>query len=179
MFGDLNLSLLESYDSGRAYSASAAINARTFPGAPSTAAYTAVPATATYYFRPRGSFRFDDATRTDLGVNWSKPVWHVNLFAQAEVINVFNEHALTGNALGGGVSTTVTVGNASFNPFTQTPRECPQSSTVAQCNAAFPVVAGDPNSGWNYKLSDAFGKATSFTGYQQARTYQFSLGLRF
>ncbi len=174
-FGSLNTTVLESYDSGRPYAAAASIDLLNYAGAPKIPAYVGGgPATGTYYINGRDGFRFAGATHTDLALNYSYPIGHVNLFAEGRVINGFNQHAISGSPTGGGIDTSVLAAgnNANFaavNPFTTTPVACPPSSTLAQCKAA----------GANYQLSPTFGKPTSFTAYQQARTYYFSVGARY
>ena len=56
-----------------------------------------------------------------------------------------------------------------FNPFTDTPIECPQGNTPAQCTA---LKA-------NWQKGPDFGKPTSANSYQAARTYAVSFGARF
>jgi len=163
-FGTLNTSVLESYDSGRPYAAALTIRTFGYSGVYNGAGYSsATPvSTATYYLNgQRDGFRFDDATHTDLALNYMLPISRAQLFVEARMTNLFNEHAPSGSPTGGGVSTsTLARGNSAaytvFNPFTQTPVE-----------------------GVNYALASNFGQATSFTGYQAARNYYFSIGARF
>jgi carboxypeptidase family protein/TonB-dependent receptor-like protein len=180
-FGDLNTSVLQSYDSGRPYPTLFSAALRTYSGAPSIPAYVGgAPSTANYYVC-RDCNRFQAASSTDLALNYALPIVHsAQFFVRAVLTNLFNNHALSGTGVGAttanpGISTTVnSAGNQSanfvpFNPFTQTPVACPQSTPSAQCKAL----------GANYQLASNFGQATSFFGYQQSRTYQFSLGARF
>jgi len=173
--GNLNVAALESYDSGRPYAAAASIDLLNYAGAPKIPAYVGGgPATGTYYINGRDGFRFAGATHTDLALNYSYPIGHVQLFAEGRLINAFNAHAVSGSPTGGGIDTTVTSsGNSSnfapFNPFTTKPVACDPTFTGAQCKAA----------GANYQISPTFGKPISFTAYQQARTYYFSVGARY
>ena len=81
---------------------------------------------------------------------------------------------LGGNTL---VNTAATNSNfTAFNPFTQTPLECPRGTALASCKAM----------GANYQLGSAFGTvintATTFSqngNFQLPRTYLFSAGVRF
>ena len=67
-------------------------------------------------------------------------------------------------------SAAITVYSANrFNPFTETPRECPQFTPNATCIAQ----------GFNWKKNDTFGTPTSVASYQLPLTYRFSVGLRF
>ena len=112
-FGDLNVSVLERWDSGTAYSAFANVQVRSYVENPG---YATPPRTATYFFSDRGAFRTDDVTATDLALNWTLPITRVQLFIQGEILNVFNEQAVIAP------STTVNV-LGDFNPFTETPVE--------------------------------------------------------
>ena len=56
-----------------------------------------------------------------------------------------------------------------FNPFTTTPVECPQTTAAASCKAL----------GANWQKGSLFGQPTGPTSYQLARTFQVSVGVRF
>ena len=58
---------------------------------------------------------------------------------------------------------------APFNPFTDTPKECPKGTAAADCAAM--------NANW--QLDPNFGKATNKDAYQVPRTYRFAVGVRF
>jgi hypothetical protein len=109
-------------------------------------------------------------------LNYRYPISRIELFANGEMLNAFNRHDPII------VSTTVNTFTGStqrpFNPFIDTPRECPQGQTTAQC------VAG----GYNWQKASTFGQPTSAaastptsttTNFQVARTYRVSLGVRF
>lgn len=187
--GRFSIGLLERYDSGTPYSASGGIpitsamltDANKNPIYPNGTKrdtahdYATRPTSVTYYFSDRGAYRFDTLTATDLAVNYELPVKVAGLFVKAEVRNVFNEIANVG-----GDSTVFTASNSgrglsAFNPFTQTPVECPQGSTAAQCSAM----------GANWMKGPNFGKPLTDTtfasqgSYQLPRTYLFSFGARF
>lgn len=154
IIGNLNVSLLQRYDSGLAYSQSFTADIDSYAGAPDPDAlgYESAPGTATYYLC-RGCMRGEDETRTDIAVNFSRPVWRAEVFVQADVLNVFNETALSNTA---GLTTGITRTSTYFNPFTTVPVEDA-----------------------HYRKNSGYGTAASFTAYQLARTYQFSLGFRF
>ena len=153
LFGTLNISVLQQYNSGLAYNETFTANTLTFPGAPTGLDYAGgTPSTATYFIC-RGCNRMDDETRTDLALNYAKRIWQVELFAQGELLNAFNEDAVIDPTR---INTTITRTGTAFNPFTTAP------------------VAGT-----HYNKSSSFGNPTSFQAYQLARTYQFSLGVRF
>ncbi len=159
--GNVNVSLLQRFDSGTPYSATGNVNVGSFVTNPG---YATPPTSQLYYFSDRGEFRTEDVTATDLALNWSLPISVVNLFFQGEVINVFDEQAVVTP------SSSVNVINANrFNPFTETPRECPQFTPLSQCTAQ----------GFNWRKADTFGTATGVASYQLPLTYRFSVGLRF
>jgi len=159
--GRLNVSLLESVDSGRAYSAASLVPAGqgiritpyvTNPG------YATPPSRVNYYFSDRGEYRWDTATSTDVALNYEIPIRRARVFIQAELLNVFDEQAqINGSTRVGFI--------APFDPFTETPRECPQGST--DCAGA------------HWQKPAMFGKARSASDYQRPRTYRFSAGFRF
>ncbi|HUP65932.1 MAG TPA: TonB-dependent receptor [Thermoanaerobaculia bacterium] len=145
--GNLNISLLQRFDSGTPYSAfTAALPVVDYVNDPG---YATPPDSVEYFFSDRGEFRWEDQTATDLALNWTGGAFGLNLFAEAEVFNLFDESAqINGN-------TSVAVLEP-FNPFTETPVE-----------------------GVHWQKGGNFGNATSVNHYQLPRTYRFSLGLRF
>ncbi len=60
-------------------------------------------------------------------------------------------------------------GLKAFNPFTDTPIECPQGNTAAQCTSM--------NANW--QKGPLFGQGLSKDAYQTPRTYRISAGVRF
>ena len=178
--GKLNVTAIQSYDSGRAYSITGSINAVTSPGAPATNPgylLSSIGDAHTYYFSKRGGLRTDDWTSTDIALNYSVPIKMVELFVQGQVLNLFDEDAVNNIYLGNMDFTVYTQRSQNpaitdaakrlvqFNPRTDTPQECAQGST--DCT------------GKHFQLGPNFGKAITQDGYQAARTYRFSLGLRF
>jgi outer membrane receptor protein involved in Fe transport len=168
--GRFNISVLERFDSGTPYSAVGPVDPIAWgvadPGYLNAA--TSSAGGYNYYFSDRGAFRWDNITATDLGLNFSLPISRASFFAQADIVNVLNEHVqVAGN------TTVRTAFNSSrmapFNPFTDTPKECPQGNTAVQCRAL----------GANWQKGDNFGKATGVTNYQLPRTYRASLGFKF
>lgn len=157
--GNLNISLLERFDSGVAYSASQNIDTRPYVTNPG---YATPPSQITYFFSDRGEYRADNLTATDLALNWTIPVSRVSFFVQGEIINLFNEQAVV--TPGAGVTTF-----NSFNPFTETPRECPQGTASSVCAAQ----------GYHWRKNATFGEATAAASYQLPFTYRASVGLRF
>ena len=180
-FGALNIGLLQRYHTGVPYSAAASIN----PVGVTNPGYAQPPSQVQYYFGKRGAFRLDDIFQTDLNVTYSIPITKVSLFVKGDVLNALNRHDIenvegtsferaASSASGGVINRTVrTSRNTSnllpFNPFTDTPKECPQTTALADCKAL----------GANYQLDPNFGKPTNRDAYQLPRTYRVSVGVRF
>jgi outer membrane receptor protein involved in Fe transport len=199
--GNFNVSAIESYDSGFSYSAIGAVdptgrNANfSFTGAPANPGYTlsAISSSENYFFSKRGAFRSDSRLGTDLAINYSLPLMgKVQFFARGDVLNVFNNQKIvdpslidtsvitsrTGTAVvfnPDGTVKTLNSGLSPFNPFKDTPIECPQGAAATVCASMHA----------NYQLGANFGKAISADAFQYAdrslatRTYRFSAGIRF
>jgi hypothetical protein len=197
--GTVNLAAIESFDSGFAYSAVGAVDPTGrnatfhYTGVPVNPGYalTAISSSENYFFSGRGAFRSASRLATDLALNYSIPLYgKAQFFARADLLNIFNTQRIVDPSL---IDTTVftartgvTTLNADgtvksgpglfpFNPFTDTPLECPQGNTPTQCY----------NMHANWQKGANFGKALSAGAFQLAdrslagRTYRFSLGLRF
>jgi outer membrane receptor protein involved in Fe transport len=203
--GHFNLGLIERYDSGTPFSASQSILtcsmdptsanptactsanlAKFYPNGtavPTDVAhkYANLPTSSTYFFSPRGAYRWNSVIATDLALNYELPIHNFAFFAKAEVRNAFNHKAtIGGNSL---VSTAAiadpgknTSSFAVFNPFTQSPKECPRGTALADCKAM----------GANYQLGPLFGQpngtATTFSqagNFQLPRTWLYAIGARF
>jgi outer membrane receptor protein involved in Fe transport len=172
--GNWNFSLLERYETGRAYGLFGSIDIResaTFygtgrPGGVANPGYltASVPTSVTYWFEAPGERRFEDFAATDLAVNYNTdPSWlrGFSIFVQGEVTNVFNAHAQTGGNRA--VITALTDSSLQrFNPFVDEPVE-----------------------GVHWRKGPLFGLPTAATtgtvagSYQTPRTYRVSLGVRF
>ncbi len=168
-FADIDASLLQTYHSGRRYSATAPIDVRSFVSNPG---YQLPPNVQTYMFTERGGLEVDDITATNAGLILSRRVASVELFLDTEVLNVFNEHRIENPALlNRTVRTNRTDRNlAAFDPFETTPVECPRgvATSSAQCKG----IA-------HFQLVPQFGTPTRAEAYQVPRTFQFSFGVRF
>lgn len=166
----ISLSVLHSYDSGLPYSISGPINLTRYSGAPANLGYNSVP-NGLYYFSDRGALRTDNVNSTDLALRYSIRVGLAELFAQGDLLNIFNNSGIADpQRLGTTVSTAATSTTfAPFNPKTQTPIECPRGVAAATCTAM----------GANYQLAANFGQPLNDLAYQRPRTYRFSLGARF
>ncbi|HEV2722825.1 MAG TPA: TonB-dependent receptor, partial [Thermoanaerobaculia bacterium] len=180
--GNMNVSAIQSADSGRAFSAVGAVSIApgAYTGAPTAASTpyyvrSQLGTSADYFFSPRGAFRTPSVFSTDLAYNWNLPAFaKTTVFLQAQALNIFNNSKVA-TIVGGQLDTTVKTsrtsgaGLAAFNPFTGTPIECPKGTRAADCTAM----------GANWQLGDAFGQGISKDAYQTPRTYRFAVGLRF
>jgi hypothetical protein len=158
---DFNVTVLETYASGRAYNALGTIDDRSFTTNPG---YEDPPAFVNYYFGGgRAGFRFEDMTRTDLALNVNLKIWKsLEVFVQPELINVFNEKALTGGRIGIDSSTTVNTRASAGAPLQN-----------------FDPRATEPVEGTHYTYASNFGHAIGRDAYQLPRTFRFSVGVRF
>ncbi len=168
--GNLNVSVLQSYDSALPYSAVGTIDFA-YTGAPNIARYSNPPTDGTYFFSDRGEFRVDDITRTDFAVNYTLPIWRVQLFVQADLLNALGEDGIEAPGfINTAIMTRFDSANfAPFHPFTVTPKECPRGVSGADCKAM----------GAHFQKSVGFGTPSSASAYQLARTYRFAAGVRF
>lgn len=176
-FGDVNLSVLQSYDSGLPYGAVGTIDAsgrrpgNSFPGSPANPGYTLsqLGDQHTYYFTGRDAFRTDDIWSTDLALSYVTPrLFGVELFLKAAVFNLFNQAAVV-NPDANVITrrTSASAGLVAFNPKTDTPVEC-----TAPTGTACPA-------GTNWRKGPDFGRPTGVSSYQIPLTVAFSAGLRF
>ncbi len=178
--GNFVVSGIQSADSGRPYSAVGTIGVApgTYPGAPAKPSYytdSQLGSTNNYYFSQRGAFRTPSIFSTDLALNYELPVIHRGtLFVQGQVLNVTNNSKVN-NLVSGQFDTTIRTARTSgsgltaFNPFTDTPVECPQGQNATQCKAL--------NANW--QKGPLFGQGLSKDAYQTPRTYRVSVGVRF
>jgi hypothetical protein len=146
-----------------------------------------------YYFSDRGEYRTSARLATDLALVYTTPSFgRVSAFVRGDVLNVFNTNeivdpsllnvdVLTSRTAGApvlradGTVQTLNSGLRPFNPFTDTPKECPQGNTPQQCY----------DMGANWQKGARFGQANSADALQVAdrtlapRTYRLSVGFRF
>ena len=178
-YGNLDLSLLERYHSGIPIYAFGVINpgkSNALPTGVVNPGYALPPTQVAYFFTPRGDLRLDNIYETSFTVNYSLPISRANLFFKGDIINLFNnqgvEQAATsaGNVVQQRVFTNFNRSSLKpFNPFTDTPKQCPKGTAAADCTA---MAA-------NWQLDPNFGKATNKDAYQTPRTYRFAVGVRF
>jgi hypothetical protein len=174
--GNLNISVLQNFDSGTPFSVvgnistldAAGVN---WSGVPADR-YATDPTTTTYFFGERGGLRWEDVSSTDLALNYTLPIWQLEVYAQGEVLNTFNEEAQVG-------------GNVTV--LTATSAACIQNTGAnvgARC-ARFNPKTETPVEGIHYRKGATFGQPTAATtfstqgSFQLPRTYRLSLGLRF
>ena len=168
--GSLEGTLMQSYDSGLPYSIAGAINLTRYTGAPANLGYASVP-NGLYYFSGRGELRGESIRSTDLALRYSVRLSAIELFAQGDLLNAFNNSALF-DPLRLGTTVTTAATSTTFLPFDpakQTPIECPRGTAAAACTAM----------GANYQLATNFGQALNNLAYQSPRTVRMSLGVRF
>ena len=177
--GTTTLGLLQFFNTGAPYGSAGTIDTRPFVANPG---YVNPPASETYWFQPRDTYRLAKLWRTDLALNWSRRLGlkSSEIFFRGTVLNVFNRLEITNFTYGGADGTCGTGGCINttiqtnrqvtslprFNPFTQTPVE-----GVNWRKAPNTAAAGLPSNG--------FGGPTSRYAYQTPRTYGFSFGVRF
>jgi hypothetical protein len=187
--GNINLSVIENFDSGFAYSARGDIDATgrnanfRYTGLAANPGYTlsAAGTLHDYFFSDRGEFRTADRLATDFAIGYTVPIFQqLAFFLRADVLNVFDTQEIVNPAqLNTSIITSRTGGTASglkaFNPFTETPIECPQGAPASQCSSM----------GAHWQKGPLFGQPNSADALQVAdrslapRTYRFTLGLRF
>lgn len=156
--GDVNLGVMQRFDSALPYDENAVIDSRPYVTNPG---YITPPSTVTYYFSGRYGLRWDNIFTTDLSLTWNRKLPALStteVFFRGMVTNLFNNMGqVSGDSQ---VFTSTSPGQVkglqAFNPFTT-----------------------QPVYGVNWVRSTTFGQATGVGDYQPARTFSFSLGLRF
>jgi len=153
--GRAALGLVQRLESGLAWSAVGNINPRAYVVNPG---YVTPPTSVQYFFGPRGEYRTDTLSATDLSINWSHPLPGAKrgqVFARAVLVNIFNRSAAIR------VNKTVLTRNDSaaylaFNPFSDTPVP-----------------------GVHYGFGSDFGQPISPFDYQAPREFSMAFGVRF
>jgi outer membrane receptor for ferrienterochelin and colicin len=153
------IGVMQSYNSGRPYSADAAIDTRPYVTNPG---YVTPDSSITYYFEGRGAYMTEGVSFTDLSLNYYLPLGiskRSEVFVRFVVDNLFNQSAQDGS----GDETVYTASNQ--NP--------------ARTMQAFNPFTTQPVRGTNYELGPNFGKPIEAGDYQTPRSYYFALGFRF
>src|SRR5262245_16013623 len=153
--GRVDLGLVQRADSGVAVDVNGSIDTRPYVTNPG---YITPIGNVSYYFIPRGDFRWDPVYSTDFSFTWGKRLPQLSrteVFFRGVITNLFNNAAVTR----GDIAINTRFNNTAFqafNPFTTAP--------VQGVN-------------WNY--GDTFGQPANFDDYQPARLFSFSVGVRF
>ncbi len=152
--GSLNVSAIQSIDTGIPYGAVGLVASRPYvTGAP---AYATPPSSVNYYFTARDAFRTDTIYRTDLSLMFSTRIaGSVEIYVQPQVLNVLNRQGLIG------VSTSV------------------RTSVNSSAYTRFDPFNSAPVRGVNWDYASTFGKARSNLDYQLPRTFTLAAGVRF
>ncbi len=121
-----------------------------------------------YFFGGRGNISTESITATDLGVQYTLPIKKIDLYVRLDAFNVFNEQAIDG------FNEEILTNDdedwlAPFNPFTETPVECPQGATPEACQ----------DMGANWQKGPNFGEPTSESSYQAPRSFRVAFGIQF
>ncbi len=169
--GNLGVSAIFQANSGTPYSAVGTVDVSSYVTNPG---YAVPPSNSDYSFSPRGAFTTEAWYQLDLALNYSFRIGTVELFAQPQVLNVFNTQHIASNSY---ISTAVYTNLnrsylARFDPFTQNHDalvECPRDADAATCNAM----------GAQWQLGPTFGQANNALAYQTPRTFRLSVGVRF
>jgi outer membrane receptor protein involved in Fe transport len=169
----LNVSLLENYFSGHPYSAIGQVR----PGAYVTnPGYVGPPVRVDYYFGGRGAFETDDVLRTDIAATYTFKLHGLDFSIRPEVINVFNADNVDTTDVRYLDQTVITADN------TSAARICTQAPVNASgfrgC-LPFNPFTDTPVEHVNWEKGPNFGKPINPLGYQQPRTYRFSVRLGF
>jgi outer membrane receptor for ferrienterochelin and colicin len=159
-FGNLNVSLLQSFDTGTPYGAFGTVTIRPYVTNPG---YLQPPVSSTYYFTGRDEFRTEDIWRTDLALNYAFSAGPVEIFVQPQLLNAFNNQGVIAVDQTVETATNRPRDYAAFDPFTSVP------------------VRGERGSGANWNYAASFGKPRPANNldYQLPRTFQLSVGVRF
>jgi hypothetical protein len=178
----LTLSFLETLGSGLPYGVLGTVDARSFVD-PAIAAKYVTPQGAsseTYYYTNRDAFHTEGFSRTDFSASYNYGInagpRKVDLFIQAQVLNIFNQQDLCGCGdtvfTNGGKLQLISISGASQNQSILTPVN---SATMAKFN---PFIA-TPVEGVNFAKTAAFGTPLSRFSYDSPREFRLTFGVRF
>jgi len=157
-FGSFTIGAIQRYDSGTPYEMVMAVNPSPYVANPG---YLKPPTSISYFVSERGALRTDNISNTDLSFVWSKKVVATTeVFFRVLAFNVFNRQGVMS------VDTTVS-SNAS-----------PGSYTAASLPAFNPFTTA-PVEGVNWRLGPQFGAPVAPSSYQNPRSINFSIGVRF
>ena len=130
--------------------------------------YAMPPETMRYNFTAPDAYRTDTVNSTDIAATLTFKVGKgVEVYVNPQVWNVFNGRAVVTPNTQVLTAFHKPKNLARFNPFAETPKECPQGTT---CNLA---------EGYSWQKGPDFGKPVSPTDYQTPRTFLLNVGVRF
>jgi carboxypeptidase family protein len=174
----LTLSFMETLESGVPYGGSSASGVNPIPFVTNPGYATPPPGTlTTYYFTARDAFRTQGQKRTDFAANYAYNVKGgggrtVNLFVQAQIINLFNEFQLCGCG-----------GTVFQNGGSVTQTNIDQTVRTAVTNSAlyttFNPFTTTPVQGVNWDYGPVFGQALRRAAWTSPRQFRVSFGVRF
>ena len=138
-------------------------------------------ASETYYYTNRDAFRSDGFSRTDFAANYNYGVGvgarKVDLFIQAQVVNILNQQDLCGCGgtvfVNGGNLQLGRISGASQNQSIQTP--VLNAATMAKFNP----LTTTPVEGVNFAKSATFGTPVNRFSYTSPREFRVTFGVRF
>jgi hypothetical protein len=136
--------------------------------------------TTTYFFGPRDEFHTEGQRRTDLAFNYTHPIGRPNgmqVFAQAQILNVFNEFQLCG--CGSTVFGTGSAANAGGVNLQRIDTTVLTPGTTSSRFASFNPFTTTPVRGVNWDYGPQFGQAANRFAYTTPRTFRMSFGVRF
>ena len=170
----ITLSVLQTLESGVPYGALSAsgVASRLFVDNPG---YVSVPGSVPYAFTARDAFRTEGQKRTDLAVNYVRPIralGRLELFGQAQVINLFNQFQLCGC----GQAVTQNGGAVNLARLDQTVRS---AATAPASYQTFNPFTTTPVQGVHWDLAPGFGGALNRLAYTSPRALRLSFGVRF
>jgi hypothetical protein len=178
----LTLSVLQALESGVPYGAvnSNGVDPRPYVTNPG-GVYLTPPASTvtTYFFGPRDEFHTEGQIRTDLAFNYVYRLpgtSRMQLFTQAQVLNVFDQFQLCG--CGSTVFGTGSAANAGGVNLQRLDTTVLTPGTTARF-AAFDPFTTTPVRGVNWDYGPNFGTAANRFAYSTPRTFRMSFGLRF
>jgi outer membrane receptor protein involved in Fe transport len=178
----LTLSVLETFGTGLPYGILGTVDARPFVD-PAIAAKYVTPqgaASETYYYTNRDAFRTEGFSRTDFAASYNYGVGvgarRVDLFIQAQVVNILNQQDLCGCGgtvfVNGGNLQLSRVSGAAQNQSILTPV---LSATMAKFNP----LTTTPVEGVNFARTANFGTPVNRFSFTSPREFRMTFGVRF
>ena len=175
--------MLQALESGVPYGAvnTNGVDPRPYVTNPNDAYLTPPSSTATtYFFGPRDEFHTEGQIRTDFATNYVLRIpgaGRMQLFAQLQVLNVFNQFQLC--ACGSTVFGTGSAANAGGVNLQRLDTTVLTPGTTASRYTAFNPFTTTPVRGVNWDYGPVFGTALNRFAYTTPRTVRMSFGLRF